>query len=110
MEEAEQENHRKLITVGVNIVLLASILCCWRPYCAVGLHIVLLASILYCWRPCCASTELFLASLYYFWHAVAGGPAVTGFPAVEGVLAVASVPDDPGVPILAGCFTYGILE
>jgi hypothetical protein len=34
--------------------LLASILCCWRPYCAVGVHIVLLASILYCWRPYCA--------------------------------------------------------
>ena len=53
---------------------------------------------------------LLLASLYYFWHAVAGGPAVIGFPAVEGVLAVASVPADPGVPILAGGFTYWILE
>ena len=31
-------------------------------------------------------------------------------PAVEGVLAVASVPADPGVPILAGGFTYWILE
>jgi hypothetical protein len=47
-----------------------------------------------------------LASLYYFWHAVAGSPAVTGFLAVEGVLAVASVPADPGVPILAGGFTF----
>jgi hypothetical protein len=45
---------------------------------------------------------LFLARLYYFWHAVAGGPAVTGFHDVEGVLAVASVPADPGVLILAG--------
>jgi hypothetical protein len=27
-------------------VLLASILCCWRPYCAVGIHIMLLGSIL----------------------------------------------------------------
>ncbi len=44
---------------------------------------------------------LLLASLYYFWHAVAGGPAVTGFPAVEGVIAVASVHADPGVHILA---------
>ncbi len=49
---------------------------------------------------------LLFASLYYFRHAVAGGPAVTGVPAVEGVLAVASVPADPGVPILAGGFTY----
>ncbi len=45
-------------------------------YCAVGVPAVLV---------------LLLASLYYFWHAVAGGPAVTGFPAVEGVLAVASI-------------------
>jgi hypothetical protein len=49
---------------------------------------------------------LLLASLYYFWHAVAGGPTVTGFPAVEGGLAVASVPADPGVPISAGGITY----
>jgi hypothetical protein len=79
---------------------------CWRPYCAVA-----------CWRPYCAVgipavLVLLLASLYYFWHAVAGGPApaVTGFPAFEGVLAVASVPADPGIPILAGGFTYWILE
>ncbi len=38
--------------------------------------------------------------------AVAGGPAVTGFPAVDLVLAVASIPAYPGVPILAGDFTY----
>ncbi len=80
--------------VGVNIVLLASILCCWRPYCADGVNIMLLASL------------LLMAGLYYFWHAVAGGPAVTGFPVVEGVLAIASVPADPGVPILAGGFSY----
>jgi hypothetical protein len=42
---------------------------------------------------------LLLASLYYFWHAVAGGPAVTCFPAVEGVLAVGSAPADPGVTV-----------
>jgi hypothetical protein len=53
---------------------------------------------------------MLLASLYYLWHAVADGPAVTGFPAVEGLLAVASVSADPGVPILAGGFTYWILE
>jgi hypothetical protein len=33
-------------------------------------------------------------------HAITGGSAVTG------VLAVGSVPADPGVPILAGVFTY----
>jgi hypothetical protein len=82
---------------------------CWRPYCAVGVHIVLLASKLCCWRPYCdvgvpAVLVLLLASLYYFWH------AVTGFPAVEGVLAVASVPADPVVPILAGGFKNWILE
>ncbi len=60
--------------------LLASILCCWRPFCAVGV-------------PADANT---------FEHGVAGGPAVTGFPAVEGVLAVASVPADPGVHALVG--------
>ncbi len=43
-------------------------------------------------------------------HAVVGGPAITGFPAVDSVLAVASVPADPGVPILAGGFTYWIVE
>jgi hypothetical protein len=45
-----------------------------------------------------------------FEHAVAGGPAVTGFPAVGSVLAVASVLADPGIPILAGGFTYWIVE
>jgi hypothetical protein len=103
--------------VGVHNVLLVSILCCWCPHCAVGVHIVLLASIivllvsiLCCWRPYCAVgvpavLVLLLASPYYFWHAVAGGPAFTGFLAVEGVLAVSSVPDDPGVPILTSGFT-----
>ncbi len=32
------------------------------------------------------------------------------FPAVVGPLAVASVPADPGVHILAGGFTYWIVE
>jgi hypothetical protein len=45
-----------------------------------------------------------------FKHAVSAVPAVTGFPAVDGILAVASVPFDPGVPILAGGFTYWIVE
>jgi hypothetical protein len=53
---------------------------------------------------------LLLASLYYFWHAVAGGLAITGFPAIEGVIAVASVHADSDVPILAGGFTYWISE
>ncbi len=81
-------------------MLLASILCCWCSY-------------LCCWRPYCAvgvpaGLVLLLDSLYYFWHAVAGGPAISSFPAVEGILAVASVPADPGIPILAGGFTYWI--
>jgi hypothetical protein len=45
-----------------------------------------------------------------FAHDVAGGPAVSGFPAVEDVFAVASIPAGPGVSILAGCFTYWIVE
>ncbi len=75
-------------------MLLSYILCCRRPYCAVGVPAVLV---------------LLMASLYYFifWYAVAGGLAVTSFPAIEGVLAAASVPADPGVPILAGGFNSG---
>jgi hypothetical protein len=42
--------------------------------------------------------------------AVAGGRAVTGFTSIDGVLAVASVSADPGVPILAGGFTYWIVK
>ncbi len=34
--------------------------------------------------------------------------AVAGVPAIAGVLAIASVAADPGVPILAGVFTYCI--
>jgi hypothetical protein len=45
-----------------------------------------------------------------FAHDVAGSPAVSGFPAVEGVLALASIPAGPGVSILAGGFTYWIVE
>jgi hypothetical protein len=89
--ESFLENSR---VVGVHIVLLASILCCWRPYRAVGVPAVLV---------------LLLASLYISGMLLLG-PAVTGFPAFEGVLAVVSVPADPGVPILAGVFTYWILE
>ncbi len=53
---------------------------------------------------------MLLGILLFLIHAVAGGPAVIGFPAVEGVLAVSSVPADPGVHILAGGFTYWIVE
>ncbi len=61
-------------SAGVQIVLLASILCCWRPYCAVGVYIVLLASLL--------MLVLLLASLYYFWH-----PCCTDLPsAVDAVM------------------------
>jgi hypothetical protein len=45
-------------------VLLASILCCWRPYCADGVHIMLLASILCCWCPCCATCKAWNISLF----------------------------------------------
>jgi hypothetical protein len=55
---------------GVQIVLLASILCCWCPYCAVGVYIVLLASLL--------MLVLLLASLYYFWHPCCCIPSAVG--------------------------------
>ncbi len=51
-----------------------------------------------------------------FEHTVAGCPVVNGFPdvngfsAVEGILAVANFPANPGVPILAGGYTYWIVE
>ena len=45
-----------------------------------------------------------------FKYAVVGGPAVNGFPAVDSILAVASVFANSGVPILAGGFTYWIVE
>jgi|688.fasta_scaffold790565_1 hypothetical protein len=41
---------------------------------------------------------------------LSGGLAVTALPAFEGVLAVASVPSHPSVHILAGGFTYWIVE
>jgi hypothetical protein len=47
-----------------------------------------------CWRPYCT----------------VGCCTVTGSPAVDGVPTVASVPADPGVSILAGGFTYWIVE
>ncbi len=40
--------------------------------------------------------------LLFIW----GGTSVTGFPAIAGVLAIASIPTDPGIPILAVFFIY----
>ncbi len=69
--------------------------CCW--------------SLCYCWCSWC-NQWCFWRFCCSFRTCCYGGPAVTGFPAVEGVLAVGSVPADPGVPILAGGFTYWIVE
>jgi hypothetical protein len=91
---------------------------CWRPYCPVGVHIVLLASIivllasiLWCWRPYCADgvpavLVLLLANLYYFLECCCWRSCSYWLSCCWGVLAVASVPADPGVPILAGDFAY----
>jgi hypothetical protein len=43
-------------------------------------------------------------------HPVSGGPTVTGFSDADGILVVASVPADPGIPILAGGFTYWTVQ
>ncbi len=53
---------RKLMSCWLTyfFLVLSSIFCRWRPYCAVGVLIVLLASLL--------MLVLLLASLYYFWH------------------------------------------
>ncbi len=77
--------------------------CCWRP----------LSS--WCWFSAIAEVSgvtngVVDVSAVPFKKAVAGGPAVTGFSAVEGVLAVARIAADPGVYILAGGFTYWIVE
>ncbi len=63
--------------------------------------LLLLTFLVYQW--CCG------VSAVRFEHVVAGVPAVTGFPAVDGVV-VATAPFDPGVPTLAGGFTYWIVE
>ncbi len=75
--------------------------CCWRPSSSWWLSVDGLSAI--------AAIVVGVFAVP-FEHAVAGGPAVTGFLAVEGVLAVASVPANPGVHILAGGFTYWIVE
>ena len=70
------------------LLLLASRLwphfcCCWRPLSSLGFPVVGLSAI---------------ADV----HGVTNG--------VGGVSAVARIPADPGVPILAGGFTYWIVE
>jgi hypothetical protein len=88
------------------LLLLASfkflmVSCCW--------------ALCYFWRYWCSKGVVGVSTVP-FQHTVAGGPAVTGgptvagFPAVEDVLAVASVLADPGVHILAGGFTYWIVD
>jgi hypothetical protein len=51
---------------------------------------------------------IFVSNFRHFVFAVWRSCAVTRFPAVDGVLAVASVPADPGVPILAGGLHTGL--
>ncbi len=89
-----------------DIAVILNVACCWR-YCCGLCHCYFLHP--ECGRHSCC-----------FWHTliswvadgpfVTGFPAVTDFPAVDSVLALTSVPADPGVPILASCFTYWIVE
>ncbi len=82
--------------------------CCLHPNC--GKHS--------CWRlfsslwvtvaglPAIAGvTGVTSVSAVPFKRAAAGDPAVFGFSAVDVVLDAASIPADPGVPILAGGLT-----
>ncbi len=80
-----------LAVAGVLLVLMVS--CCW--------------SLCNCWGSwCCWEFLLFLSNMLLLASCCCWHPVITGFSAVEGVLAVASIPAYPGVPILAGCFTY----
>ncbi len=63
--------------------------CCW--------------SLCYCWRCWCTNGVVGVSAIP-FKHAVAGCHTV------DGVLAVGSVPDDPGVSIIAGGFRCWIAE
>jgi hypothetical protein len=81
--------------------------CCWRPLSSRGFPVAGLSAIA---DVPGVTNGVVGVSAVPFEHAVAGGPAVTVFPAVDGVLVVASVPANPGVPILAGGFTYWIVE
>ncbi len=84
--------------------------CCWLPLSSWGFPVAVLSAIADI--PGVTKSVVGVSALH-FEHAVTGGPAVADFPAVpaaDGVLAVASTPADPGVPILAGGFTYWIVE
>ncbi len=93
--------------------------CCWLPDC--GRHSCS------CWHPLSSwwfpvaglsaiadvpgvINGVVGVSVVPFEPAVAGGPCCYCLPASDGVLAVATVPADPGVPILANGFTYWIVE
>ncbi len=116
---------------GHDIAVVLNVACCWH-YCCSLCHCCCLHP--NCGRHSCCCWRS-LSSLWFpvaglsaiadipgvtngivgvsavpFKHAVAGGPDVTGFPTVKGVLAVASVPAYPGVHMLAGGFTYWIVE
>ncbi len=119
------------VVSGHDIAVILNFDCCWR-YCCCLCHSYFLHPD-YGRHSCCCWCPLSFwwfpvsslsarvsgvingvvgVSAVPFEHAVAGSPAVTGFPAVEGVLAVAFsllICCDPGVPILAGDFTYWIV-
>jgi hypothetical protein len=88
--------------VGVHMVLLASIVCCWRTYCAVGVHIVLLAYL------------LMLVLLLAIASSISGILEIMGLPsAVEGVmfllslLLLASLHAVDGFTVLASIPAFG---
>ncbi len=81
--------------------------CCWRPLSSWWFPVAGLSAIS---DIPGVTNGVVRVSAVPFELAVAGGHAVTGFTVVDGNLAVASVPADPGVPILAGGFTYWIVK
>ncbi len=106
-----------LLVAGATVVLVSLLLLAFRLWQAFLLFLSSFKflmvsccwSLCYCWGSGVANGVVGVWAVP-FEHVVAGGPAVTGFPAVDGVLDVASAPADPGVPILAGGFTYWIVE
>ncbi len=119
------------VVSGHDIAVILKVACCWR-YCCCLCHCCCLhpdsgKHSCCSWRPLSSwwfpvaglsaiadvpgvTNGVIGVSAVLFEHAVAGSPAVTGFSAVEGVLANASVPADPGIHILAGGFTYWIVD
>ena len=98
------------------VMFLLSLLLFGLPPCCCQLHFFCKHPCFY-WHPYCIGDPVVAfipavvgVSAVPFEHAVAGGPAVNGFPAVDSILAVASVFANSGVPILAGGFTYWIVE